>query len=49
MAWMLGEVERKKELNNCRKRLLDSNFASAATHGVTQKPTPQTNQGLRHN
>jgi hypothetical protein len=40
---------RKKSHNDSDKRLPDSIFASAATHGVTQKPTPLKNQGLRHN
>jgi hypothetical protein len=34
------------------ERLFESIFAifgSAAAHGVTQKPTPLINQGLRHN
>lgn len=35
---------------SCRRRFESffAIFASAATHGVTQKPTAMTNQGLRH-
>jgi hypothetical protein len=38
-----------KSLDRSFKRLLDSFFGCAAAHGVTQKPTPLINQGLRHN
>ncbi len=40
---------RKKRAVTPSKRLLDSIFASVATHDVTQKPTPAINQGFHHN